>query len=414
MKTHTPPAVISTMLFLIALFLVCSPAVHTVRAAGDEHTSPAGADADEWQMEILLKSGENSGQIRHALGHFTADDPRRHGMEFLVRYMPEGDLKTLSAGYLIENVEYAYKAREQFPWARTVPMDIFLNDVLPYASIDERRDPWRRDFFEKFAPMVEGSTSCGEVAQTLNRDMFKVVGVEYHARKRPKPNQSPYESIEAGYASCSGLSVLLIDACRAMGVPARFVGIPRWANKRGNHSWVEIWDDGWHFTGACEYDKRGLDQSWFVGDAAQAIENHPWHAIYASSWKSSGKSFPLIWDLENTTVEALDVTSRYSDGSAKTPENICYISLRQSRRGERIATDIVISKNGAEIARGTTSGASRDLNDVLTLELEKGVPLVASFSLPGENGEKVVINKEFVVPERGIPWINLYVEEQGE
>ena len=32
-----------------------------------------------------------------------------------------------------------------------------------------------------------------------------------------------------------------------------------WANKRGNHSWVEIWDDGrWNFTGACEYSAKGL------------------------------------------------------------------------------------------------------------------------------------------------------------
>ena len=60
------------------------------------------------------------------------------------------------------------------------------------------------------------------------------------------------ESMETGLASCTGLSILLIDACRSVGVPARFVGTPLWADGSGNHSWVEIWDGGWHFVGAAE------------------------------------------------------------------------------------------------------------------------------------------------------------------
>ena len=47
-------------------------------------------------------------------------------------------------------------------------------------------------------------------------------------------------------------TAMVIDACRAVGVPARFVGTPLWADKSGNHSWVEVWDKGWHFTGAAE------------------------------------------------------------------------------------------------------------------------------------------------------------------
>ena len=108
-----------------------------------------------------------------------------------------------------------------------------------------------------------------------------------HARKRPKPDQSPLESIEAKYASCSGLSILLIDACRAVCVPARFAGTPRWTTKWGNHSWVEIWDERWHFTGACEYDPSGLDKAWFLADASQARKDDPRHAIYASSWRAT-------------------------------------------------------------------------------------------------------------------------------
>ena len=67
---------------------------------------------------------------------------------------------------------------------------------------------------------------------------FGQLSVKYStARKRA--NQSPKESIEQGLASCTGLSILLADACRSVGVPARLAGIPSWKNKNGNHTWVE-------------------------------------------------------------------------------------------------------------------------------------------------------------------------------
>ena len=87
--------------------------------------------------------------------------------------------------------------------------------------------------------------------QMLNRSVFPKLKVSY-STQRKKPHQSPSESIEQGKASCTGLSIILSDACRSVGIPARLVGTPLWTNNSGNHTWVEIWDDGWHFTGACE------------------------------------------------------------------------------------------------------------------------------------------------------------------
>ena len=76
-------------------------------------------------------------------------------------------------------------------------------------------------------------------------------------------------------ATCTGLSIMLVEACRAVGVPARMAGIASWPGRGGNHTWVEVWDDGWHFVGAAEPDAKGLDHAWFVGDAAKAIKGSP-------------------------------------------------------------------------------------------------------------------------------------------
>ena len=77
--------------------------------------------------------------------------------------------------------------------------------------------------------MVKDMQSAYDAVVFLNQKIFDELGVIY-STKRPKADQSPYESINAGMASCTGLSILLIDVCRSVGIPARFVGTPSWYN----------------------------------------------------------------------------------------------------------------------------------------------------------------------------------------
>ena len=252
-------------------------------------------------------AGDNRQQWVEALAH--AEAGQRCAVAFLLANMPERDLKSLKADFLLRNVELACKARAKTAWAAAVPEEIFLNDVLPYSNLNERRDDWRGDFFQRFFPLVKDCKTANEAVQILNREVFKAVKVSYHPTKRPKPDQSPYESMEAHFASCSGLSILLVDACRAVGVPARVAGTPLWADHSGNHTWVEIWDGQWRYVGAAEPGE--FNQTWFSGKAAKADDSRPEHRIYAASFRPTGNSFPLVWDPTNTDYPAVDVTGYY-------------------------------------------------------------------------------------------------------
>ena len=167
--------------------------------------------------EQLAKAGDNAKALGDAIDEATPE--HREAVAFLVANMPERDLKALGKDYLLSNVRYAYLAREATPWGSKIPKELFFEDVLPYASINERRDDWRKDFFDRFLPIARECPTPGEAVKRLNVEVFKTFNVAYHATKRPKPDQSPYESIEAGYASCTGLSILLIDACPRRGNP---------------------------------------------------------------------------------------------------------------------------------------------------------------------------------------------------
>ena len=218
--------------------------------------------------QALAKAKDNRPELEKALADVPKD--QRKGMAFLIANMPDGDLKSLKADFLLTNTRiWPTRRASEVPWGKDIPEDIFLNDVLPYANVDEKRDAWRKEFYDLCLPIVKDCKTPRRRRRSSTRELFKKLKLGY-STQRKAPNQSPKESIEQGKASCTGLSIVLSDACRAVCVPARLVGTPLWANKRGNHTWVEIWDKDWHFTGACEPDPNGLDRGWFVGDAAQA------------------------------------------------------------------------------------------------------------------------------------------------
>ena len=351
------------MFLLVFWFaLLCVPG-HVVAELADTEVSDAQIQS------ALERSGDNRDQIEKALAASTPEQLR--ATRFLIAYMPERDLTSLSSKFIHDNVRLAYKARAATAWGEMIPESLFFNDVLPYVSMNERRDEWRAEFFERFLPLVKDCKTPTEAAQILNRDMYKILDVQYHARKRPKPDQSPYESIEAKYASCTGLSILLIDACRAVCVPARFAGTPLWAKKRGNHSWVEIWDGKWHFTGACEYNAKGLDQTWFQRDASHAIKDNPLHAIYASSWRMTGTSFPMIWERDAKYVAAVNVTDRYAAKAAEIPTGKIMLTIEiYNAAGQRVSRQVTIRQADEIINAAKTKGQGDDSNNKLELFLD--------------------------------------------
>ena len=191
--------------------------------------------------QTMATAGANAKELKKALKE--APTSQREGVAFLISYMPERDAKSLSADFLLENVEYAYKARAEFPWAKTVPDSVFLNDVVAYVNLNEARENWRKDFYERFKRYVAPCKTMREAIDSVNKNVRDELLVDYNT-KREKPDQAPYESMRQHMASCSGLSILLTDAFRAVGIPSRVAGTPAWHDDRGNHNWNEVWIDG--------------------------------------------------------------------------------------------------------------------------------------------------------------------------
>ncbi len=294
---------------------------------------------------------------------------------FLVDHLPDRDVEKLSPEFLAKNVTLAVQARNEFPWGKDIPEEIFLNDVLPYATLDESRDDWREGFLNRFRKQVEGCKNATEAAVKLTAGIEKELGVKYSTKRRAA-NQGPAESIELKLASCSGLSILLTDALRSVCIPARIVGTAMWTTKEGNHNWVELWlpeTKTWQFT---EYnpDQAGFDHGWMLPDAARAIKGSVVHGIYATSWKKTGHHFPMIWDLKDSSVPGVEVTERYLALGAKTlpaPEE-CELRIEVTSEGKREPVDLKVMQGDVVTATGKSPSLTDDANRYFTVKVKRG------------------------------------------
>ena len=292
-------------------------------------SKPAKTPAKPAQPAALTRAFKDAGKNAPSLTKALTDCPadQKTGMSFLIENMAPRDCKNRTAKELLTNVDLAYKSWRGAPWHKDIPEPMFLQYILPHAHFNEDRDAWRTMFVEKFQKKAWECKTPTEAAKFLNKYAFEILKVKYHATKRPKPDQAVTESIKAGYASCTGLSIILANACRSVGIPARIVGVPSWTKIRGNHNWVEVWDQQWK-TGNLGDDPRG--RNWVYDRCVKQTNDADWkHRIYAAIFRRTKQTmiatdpktllfYPLVWDMRIRYVPAITITKLYTHPTSYT------------------------------------------------------------------------------------------------
>lgn len=239
-------------------------------------------------LDALAMAGPASARYVDAIR--AAGPEERTCLAFLLANMPEQDLRSIEPRDIVENARFALKARRTVPVAADVPENVFLEYVLPYTAADEAFEKWRPGFYERFFAAALTSPTIEEVVMRLNRDVFVGFQLPYEEKMARHPLSGPLASVKMGVVSCAEASLLLVDACRSVGIPARMVLVPRWPWARGGHAWMEVFDSGrWrHIT---VYDPAFLDRTWITVSLAKLIPSKPEHRIYAVRFRRTAHRF---------------------------------------------------------------------------------------------------------------------------
>jgi hypothetical protein len=152
------------------------------------------------------------------------------------------DIKTITANYLIENIEYAFKVR-QMPWNKNLSFSDFCEFILPYRYGSEELQPWRKVFFEKNKKLLDSFKN--------ERDPERVaIFIKQGARKcqselidlKPFDNSiKPLDLIRINsYTSCYDETGQMLLRQRALGVPVTRINIPNWGNRGSGHDLMGV------------------------------------------------------------------------------------------------------------------------------------------------------------------------------
>jgi hypothetical protein len=356
------------------------------------------------------KEAEPAG--RKALEDYVATlaGERAEAGRFLLEHLPAADSENLTLGLFRENLDQAFTARDKYPWTKALDRELFFNEVLPHAVVNETRDPWRKQLRELFDPLLTDSKNVRDAATVVGSRIAELTGVKYDT-KREKACQSPAESMRQHMASCTGLSILMVDALRACGVPARLAGIPMWGSLEGNHTWVEIHDGtDWHLSGYGGT-PDGWDKGWEIERCAYCDPEKPFHGVFATSYRKTAVDFPMIWDwksndtsgaplksenvclqerdgagrliklnwkLQATPIPGVDRTARYIElaGGRKTviPKGMASVPIRAYLIDGKTRVDVAVraSRDSSRIFEGRTASEAQDLNDFVRITCPPG------------------------------------------
>lgn len=163
------------------------------------------------------------------------------------------DVQTLSADYLIQNIEDAFEVWNR-PWNKHLTFDEFCEWILPYRVGAEIPESWRKLYRERFEPLLQSDTiqTARQVCTIINNELIKLpIHIALDGVLPISLRPSTLANIKFGL--CNDYANLALFAMRASGVPVAVENVPHWGRGNNSHVFNAVYDnDGtWYdFSGA--------------------------------------------------------------------------------------------------------------------------------------------------------------------
>ena len=289
MKTFSIPIL---FFFLLSSFLFCSCA--------DQHFIKDQELKKSMKEKLLDKQNKINNPLLFAPLNSIKKSKEKEALEYLYAFMPIGDVSDYDYSLYSDAVKYSLLAREEMPWGKNIPEDIFLHFVLPVRVNNETLDTSRQIFYNELKDRVKNLSMYNAVLEVNHWCHEKAIYTPSDAR-----TSAALATVKTAYGRCGEESTFTTAALRAIGIPARQVYTPRWAHTDDNHAWVEAWVDGkWYYLGACEPEPK-LNVAWFSSTAKRGMLMHS--RVFGPY---SGQEDVIDQNLYQTEI---NVTSNYAD-----------------------------------------------------------------------------------------------------
>lgn len=160
--------------------------------------------------------------------------------QYPVGHIVRPDLTTVSAEFLIDNIEEAFEQWEKVPWHEQYTLDEFCRYVLPYRASIEVLENWRKMALEISLPNEDSIIQQGDLFN-IGYELIKYSGVDYNIAAGRFFNRLPYSDMsKVKWGDCAQIAVHAMLLFRSRGIPSAIDLVPQWANRSLRHIWNVI------------------------------------------------------------------------------------------------------------------------------------------------------------------------------
>lgn len=152
------------------------------------------------------------------------------------------DLENITADFLISQIDQAFRAWQEKPWAQWLSYELFRDYVLPYRGSNEPLEPWREYFWEKYGHITSHMTDSTDpvaAAALINNDVRSYFTFDPRYYYHPT-DQGLGEMLQSGLGRCEDMTNITIYALRANGIAVTSDYTPYWGDAGNNHAWNSI------------------------------------------------------------------------------------------------------------------------------------------------------------------------------
>jgi len=153
------------------------------------------------------------------------------------------DYDTITSDLLINNIEFAFLAREKFPWAKEIGFEMFCEYVLPYRVKNELLYNWR-PFFLKELSWLEDSLKNKRDILEANRLINGYLKSWFRYDQKYdywQTDQTLAEMLENSSGRIEDIAAIEIMALRSVGIPAASDYIPYPSSIENDFFWNVIY-----------------------------------------------------------------------------------------------------------------------------------------------------------------------------
>ncbi|HAC42055.1 MAG TPA: hypothetical protein DCE73_02440 [Paraprevotella xylaniphila] len=264
--------------------------------------------------EALEMAGENRTELEKVLAHYVGDSLKLEAAKYLIRHMPGHysqtdtaaftpyydavdslltamkdttdkwvvrdslvalsrrfgqlrprkvqDVKIVTAGFLIQNIDSAFVQWKEGPWARHLDFEDFCEYLLPYKAEElQPLDGWRThlrsfhpDHLDELAYCDLYRNSALQAAIKLNDNLWYYMKPGITDETILLPVHRWRTRLRLPIGTCADYGTIATSVFRSQGIPVVMDFTPQWAFRSLGHSWnVLLAEDGRHipFSGAC-------------------------------------------------------------------------------------------------------------------------------------------------------------------